>query len=376
MRIGIDATSLPPKPGGAANYIVQLIHSLVKQESEADLTVIAQQHGYDIIDLPAAPGLEWVIIPDHPPAQRLVWEQTVLPRLTRKHQIDLLHSPHYTRPFFVPCKSIVTFHDMSFFLFPQLHTRSKRLFFPAAIRYSARRADGLIAISESTRQDAIRILGISPEKIITTHLGVSQKFRPIHDQTVLSEIRQRYQLPQDFFLYVGTVEPRKNLPLLINAYSQLKLEYPTSPELVVVGQMGWNYDQVFQLVKEHKLDNSIHFTGYVSANDLPVIYNLACVFIYPSSYEGFGLPPLEALATGTPVITTNISSMPEHVGEAGILVPPDNELALRDAMRLLSQDAEVRHKLSQMGPLQAAKFTWDRTAEETLQFYQVVMNRK
>jgi glycosyltransferase involved in cell wall biosynthesis len=390
MKIGIDATALPPKPGGAGNYIIQLIRALVALKSGNEFTVFVQGRGQKQIHLPAGHGLKWYTLPDKPPALRLIWEQLIFPSHVRKSGIELLHSTHYTRPFSLSCKSVVTVHDMTFFLYPQLHTLPKRLYFPKAIRMSARRADGLIASSESTRQDALKILKIPAEKITTVHLGVGEDFHVVsetshrQDLGLLELVRERYKLPPRFFLYVGTVEPRKNLPLLIRSYARLRQENPESGRnlpsgsilpsmpLVVVGQLGWNYDEVFRQVEELQLKEQILFTGYVPSTDLPIIYNLAEIFLYPSLYEGFGLPPLEALACGTPVITTAVSSMPEHVGEAGMLIPPGDEIALVEAMRKLSSEPDLRQHLAELGPQQAAKFTWKRTAQETLEVYQAV----
>lgn len=374
MRIGIDATALPPQPVGAGTYIIQLIRALVDLNTGHEFVVFAHPRGCELIGLPSQPGLSWVILADKSPAYRLVWEQVLFPGVVRRAGVDLLHSLHYTRPVFLPCPSVVTFHDMTFFLFPDLHTRSKRLFFPRAIRLSARQADALIAISENTRQDAIRLLEIPSQKIFTTSLGVSSEFRPLSDTALLEATRRKYRLPENFILYVGIVEPRKNLPLLLKAYKNLVDRGKDDP-LVIVGRFGWMVEAVFQQIEQMDLKARVHFAGYVPAQDLPIVYNLANVFVYPSLYEGFGLPPLEAMACGTPVVTTAVSSMPEHVGEAGLLVPPQDELALAEAIFAVLDDQELHDRLAKKGPEQAARFTWKRTAQETLKVYRQVLPR-
>jgi glycosyltransferase involved in cell wall biosynthesis len=261
---------------------------------------------------------------------------------------------------------------MTFFLFPELHTRFKRLFFPNAIRFSARAADALIAVSESTRRDAIRLLKLPPEKIWTVPLGVTPDYHPIRDPVLLGSTRQKYHLPDRFLLFVGTVEPRKNLPLLLRVYRRL-VDAGQEVPLVIVGRLGWMYDQIFALIETLGLKERIHFAGYLPDQDLPMIYNLAELLVYPSIYEGFGLPPLEALACGTPVITTAVSSLPEHVGEAGLLVPPGDEQALFQALQQAITDPQLRQELARRGPPQAAQFTWKRTAQATLQVYQQVL---
>jgi glycosyltransferase involved in cell wall biosynthesis len=379
MRIGIDATALPPRPVGAGNYIIELIRYLERLDGADEFVIFAQPHGRELIGVPARPGFEWVLTSERSPAQRLVWEQAAFPRLVARARLHLLHSPHYTRPLSLPCASVVTFHDMTFFLFPHLHTLSKRLYFPQAIRLSARKANALIADSESTRQDAIRLLGISPERIYTVPLGVSPAFHPVLDAQQFQVVRQRYSLPERFILYVGLVEPRKNLPMLLHAYQRLQEQFHIqaagdTPPLVIVGRFGWNVEHVFELVDALKIKEKVHFSGYIPAEDLPIVYNLAEVFVYPSLYEGFGLPPLEAMACGTPVITTAVSSMPEHVGEAGLLIPPQDEGALSQALVRILQDPELSRQLSKKGPERAAQFSWNRTAQETLNVYRRVLS--
>ena len=375
MRIGLDATALPPKPVGAGRYIVRLVRSLAALNTENELVIFVQDNRRPLIDSPSIENIRWVETPEISPARRLLWEQTALPRLARQAGIDLLHSPHYTRPLDLPCASVVTFHDMTFFLYPELHTRAKRLFFPWMMRMSAHRAEAIIANSESTRRDAMQILHIPADKIFTVTLGIGEEFRRITDLGLLEDCRQRYDLPQDFFLYVGLVEPRKNLPLLLSAYARLaQVEDP--PPLVVVGRIGWMVEDVFRQIESLQLKNRVKFTGYIPDQDLPLVYNLAQILLYPSRYEGFGFPPLEAMACGTPVITTAVSAMQDQVGEAGLLVPPQDETALFEAMRRLMHDRPLRDDLSNHGRQQAKLYTWDQTALKTLQVYQQVFTRR
>jgi len=371
MRVGIDATALPPKPVGAGTYTVNLIRALHSLDLGYDLIVFATQRGQDLIDLPDKRGFKWVVTPELNPAVRLVWEQVVFPFLVRKNKLDILHSLHYTKPIFLPCASVVTFHDMTFFLFPQLHTQAKRILFPLFIRISVRQADALIAVSEGTRQDSIRLLNLPPQKIYTTPLGASQEYQKITDPVLLEDMRRKYKLPTGFFLYTGLVEPRKNLPMLIRAYASL-LDQGIKEKLVIVGRVGWMSDEIFKLADRLGLDKKVVFTGYIDQNDLPAIYNLASVFVYPTLYEGFGLPVLEAMACGTPVITSAVSSLPEIVGNAGVLLPPADEEALSSAMFRLMSDPVERKRLASLGLARAAQFTWQNTALETSKIYQMV----
>lgn len=375
MRIGLDVTPLPAQPVGAGVYMIQLARALDALDEDFELALIAQRHGRRLIDDPPLKRAEWVETEDIGPARRLIWEQTTLPGLARRSRLDILHSLHYTRPVFLPCKSVVTFHDMTFFLFPHLHTRPKRLFFPAAMRMSARRSQALIADSENTRRDAMRILNLPGEKITTVLCGIGPEFRPIGDTEALEACRRRYNLPKSFILYVGTVEPRKNLPMLLKAYARLAAAEAQIP-LVIVGRRGWMYEEVYELVETLQISERVLFTGYIPAEDLPMVYNLTEFFVYPSLYEGFGFPPLEAMACGAPVITTAISSMQDQVGAAGLLTPPGDEQALFEAMRRLVQDDGLRRGLSEKGILHATRFSWPNTARDTLRVYQKVFGEQ
>jgi glycosyltransferase involved in cell wall biosynthesis len=368
MRIGVDATALPAQPVGAGYYILHLVRAFSQTDYGFEVIVFCHRQGLNLLGLAKSTHMKFIEVPDYTPAQRLLWEQTLFPACIRRAGVDLLHSLHYTKPLFSPTRSVVTFHDMTFFLYPGLHTRLKRLFFPAAIRASAKQADALIAVSESTRRDSIRILNISPEKITTTVLGVEPIFRPITDERLLQAIREKYKLPQRFLLYVGLVEPRKNLPLLIRAFKRL-LDGGLEHSLVIVGRLGWGYEGVFRLIEECNLKDRVTFTGYIDRQELPFIYNSAEVFVYPTLYEGFGLPVLEAMACGTPVVTTDIASLPEIVGEAGLLTPVSDEVNLGKNIMNILENPELRQRLSMAGCERAAGFTWERTARETAQVY-------
>ena len=382
MRIGIDITALPANPVGAGTYTIELVRALIELGPQHQWVIFAQPNGRKLLALPDHPAdiehpvVQWVIVAEKSPLLRLLWEQTVFPFLVKQARLDVLHSLHYTRPVFLPCASVVTFHDMTFFLFPKLHTLSKRIFFPPAIRLSARLADALIAVSESTRKDAIRLLGIPEHKIHTAPNGVSSAFQPILDKENRQFCKNKYNLPDKFILFVGTIEPRKNLPVLLKAYHHLVKNAPTPqqrpvPRLVIAGKMGWMYNEVLQQINQLELQERVLLTGYIASEDLPIVYNLAEVFVYPSIYEGFGLPTLEAMACGTPVITSNVSAMADYVGEAGMLVPAHDEVALAHAIQSVLQDEALQMSLSQKGRSRAAIFTWAQTAQTTLKVYEL-----
>ncbi len=368
MRIGIDATALPQRPVGAGNYIIQLIRAFAQNPSQAEFTVFTQRHALPLLQVSERPGFHLITLPDASPALRLLWEQSVFPLLAARHNLDLLHSLHYTMPLAYPGHTVVTFHDLTFFLFPHLHTLPKRYFFRLFIQLSRRRATAIIANSESTRQDAIHLAKVPPSKIHTVLLGVTPDFHPESDPAVLQAVRQKYSLPERFLLFVGLLEPRKNLPALLHAFASLPPQQPQA-KLVIVGRQGWMYQQTLQLVESLGLTERVHFTGYVDQADLPRVYNLAEMAVYPSTYEGFGLPVLEAMACGTPVITTDVSSMPEITTDAGVLFPTGDIPALAQAIEsLLSDPVERKHRAA-LGLERAAHFTWERTAAQTMDVY-------
>jgi glycosyltransferase involved in cell wall biosynthesis len=383
MRIGIDASALPSRPVGAGNYIIQLIRAIARRlaidDSQAtsqvdrlEFVIFIQKSRLVLLNVEETPNLRLAVIPNISPSMRVLWEQVSLPGLAKSHQIDLLHSLHYTMPLAYPGQTVVTFHDMTFFLFPHHHTLLKRYFFRFFIHTSSRQAAALIADSESTRQDAIRLAGVPSDKIFTAPLGVTQEFHPIREYTILLQARQKYHLPERFLLYVGMIEPRKNLPTLLQAYATIADQMPDH-RLVVVGPKGWMVENILQLTGRLNISDKVHFTGYVEQADLPLIYNMADVFIYPSVYEGFGLPVLEAMACGTPVVTSNVSSMPEIVGDAGVLLAPNDSQALAHSLLELINDPVNRQRLSIKGLERAAAFTWDRTAEKTIAVYRHVL---
>lgn len=377
IRIGLDTTAVPAHPVGVGRYIVWLARALAELiKPPYELVLFAQPHTRSLIGEFENESIHWEMVGPFGVPARLLWEQVGLPQRVKKLDLALLHSPHYTRPLWLSCRSVVTIHDMTFFLMPQMHTRTKRFFFSRMIRYSISAADALLTISHNSLQDAISLFGDPVvAKMAVTTLGVDASFRPIEDQERREVVRRRYQLPEQFIVYVGTLEPRKNLPMLLRAYAQSRKAGVQTP-LVLVGRRGWMDSEIFELLDQLELRPYVHLTGYVDKDDLPVVYNLAMLSVYPTLYEGFGLPALEALACGSPLITSAVSSLPEVVGNAGILLPPGNEDALAKELTALVGDHARRKALSQAGPLQAASFTWENTALQTLKVYRKVLEEK
>jgi glycosyltransferase involved in cell wall biosynthesis len=317
-----------------------------------------------------SPGLALKLsrLPTSRPVVRIFWEQAVQPFALRKESVDLLHALAFVTPLLSPCPSVVTIYDLSFLLYPESFKRFKRFYLGLFTRLSARKARRVIAISESTRRDVVRLLGVPPEKVEVVYCGIDEAFHPLAEDQVAA-FRSRRGLPERFILFVGTIEPRKNVTRLIEAFANLQTCRLASLKLIIGGAKGWFYEDVFARVEELGLGGEVVFPGYIPVSELPLWYNAAELFVYPSLYEGFGLPPLEAMACGTPVVTANTSSLPEVVGEAGLTVDPLDVEALTEAMRQALNDEALRQEMRERGLKRAKGFSWTKAAQETVQVY-------
>ena len=305
------------------------------------------------------------------PIVRVLWEQLFQPVAVWGARPDLLHSLAFVSPVLAPCPSVVTVYDLSFKLTPDRFRQrpAQRLYLSALTAHSCRRARRVIAISESTKEDVIRFWGIDRERVDVAYPGLHPAFRPLPRPEV-EAFRARRGLPDRFVLYLGTLEPRKNLSTLVRAFATLHASHPTL-HLILAGAKGWLYHDLFALVQELNLTDKVIFPGFVPAEELVLWYNAAAVFAYPSSYEGFGIPVTEALACGRPVVTSNVSSLPEAGGDAAIFAPPGDGDALRDALaRALTVEPEALAR----GPAHAARFTWAATAAQTAASYRRALN--
>jgi glycosyltransferase involved in cell wall biosynthesis len=289
---------------------------------------------------------------------------------------DLFHATDHLLPPLRHSCSVFTIHDLIFRFYPEYHLPLNRWYLSLMLPRFMRRADAIIAVSENTRRDVARWMRIPPDKVKVIYEGVNPAFRPIADPMRLAQVRARYKLPARFMLYLGTIEPRKNLVMLLEAYRALVAREQATPDLVIAGRKGWLYQPVFDRVRELGLEARVHFTDWVAADDAPALLSAADVFVFPSLYEGFGLPPLEAMACGAPVICSNVSSLPEVLGEGGLLVEPRDASAWTEAMARVLGDARLCAELRARGLQQAQKFSWERTARETLAVYENVMSKK
>ncbi len=311
--------------------------------------------------------------PTEHPLARILWEQGIQPWAARRANLDLLHQPVYVGPLLHTCPTVVTLHDLSFYLYPELFPRSKRIYLQHMTRYTIHHAQAVIAVSASTKKDALRLFSVPEKKITVIPNGVEAQMRPLDDPTPIKALRQRYDLPSDLLLFLGTLEPRKNLITLLEAYALLRRRRDIRHHLVIAGGRGWYYQEVYDAAERLGLHETTHFVGYVPDEELPLWYNAADLFIYPSLYEGFGLPPLEAMACGTPVIVSNTSSLPEVVGDAGLTVDPHDPQALAEAIHSLLSDPSRRERLARAARRQASEFSWDATATRTAELYHHVL---
>jgi glycosyltransferase involved in cell wall biosynthesis len=298
------------------------------------------------------------------PLARIAWEQTAQPLALMRARADLAHALAYVSPLLCPCPSVVTVYDLSFMRTPERFRPANRWYLRAFTRWSCRRARRVLAISESTRRDVINLLGVSPARVDVAYPGVDPVYRPLPRDAV-ERFRLARGLPERFILYLGTIEPRKNLVTLIDAYARLH----TDRRLVLAGARGWLYDEVFARVAALGLDGDVLFPGYVPAAELAFWYNAAEVFAYPSAYEGFGMPVAEALACGTPVVTTDVSALPEAAGPVGLQVPAGDAEALAGALAGLLDSPEARASARLRGPAWTARFSWEATARATAAAY-------
>ena len=378
MRIGIDARMVYYTGAGIGQYIRRLVTGLAKVVTDDEI-ILLQSRKDEPVPVEGAP-FSWrpLWTPGH---NR--WERWSLPLELMPLGLEVLHSPDHIPPMRHVCRSVVTVHDLAFLRFPHFLTHDSARYY-GQIDAAMRKTDHVIAVSEATKQDLVLLLGVNANKITVIHEAADPSFHVIRGDAALAEMRHKYELPGPYILFVSTIEPRKNLPTLLQVFHDLRdMEVMEGSEgrgadvrvplnLVIVGKRGWLDEDVFRVADELGLGDRARFLGRVPQEDLLRLYNGAAVFVQPSFYEGFGLPPLEALWCGAPVIVSDAASLPEVVGDAGLKVPPLDQALWAEALRLVLQNPDRRTGMVRRGLEQARRFSLDRMARETLEVYHKV----
>jgi glycosyltransferase involved in cell wall biosynthesis len=374
MRIGIDASLVVGERAGVGFYTASLIDALAALDRRNEY--VLYPFFYYIFDPRfkelKSPAPNFSVRFNSVPERwvRYLWFRSLIPRHLLIGNVDVLHSTTYCCPRRHPGKLVMTIHDISFLHYPEYHTEANRIHCLKGTMEGAISADRIIAVSEHTKKDLVEYLNVPDDRIVVTPLAARKEFHPRPQDQVREYVRRCWGLESPYLLSVGTLEPRKNIRSLIRAFCSLPNDVTHDCPLVIAGGKGWLSSDVHQLVADMRAESKVRFLGYIPEPDLPWLYCGATCFVYPSLYEGFGLPPLEAMASGIPVITSNTSSLPEVVGDTGLLVDPRSEEELKQTMIRALSDEGLRSEMSRKALDRSKLFSWERTAAETLRAYE------
>jgi glycosyltransferase involved in cell wall biosynthesis len=368
--VAIDARKL--HDFGIGTYIRNLLRQLARIDRDTEYVLLCQQPD---LDVGAQLGANFRTVLEPSPNYSLR-EQIHVPWVLRRERPDVYHAPHYILPAGVRCRSVVTIHDCIHLMFPQyLPNRAAYAYARASMWAAARRSDRILTVSEASKRDILHFFNVPPEKIVVVYNAIDDHFSVTPADEDVARVRERYQLDHRFVLYVGNIKPHKNLVRLIEAFAELRRGGFDEVKLLIIGDQISKLPALRRAVHSHKLHKHVRFLGYVSDQTLGILYRLAAAFVFPSLYEGFGLPPLEAMASGTPVVTSNVSSLPEVAGDAAVLVDPYDVDSIVDGMRQVLSDPARAAELRRRGVERAREFSWARSVEKTLQVYQQVGGR-
>lgn len=375
MRIGINTLFfIPGKVGGSETYIRNLISKLSEIDRGNEYFIFANRENFNEFKIDK-PNFHKVLCPINASFKpgRILWEQFVLPFQAWKHKIDVLFSPGYTTAVFTRCKQIVAIYDLNYYHHHEDFSRLELIFWKILIPLSARAADRIIVLSNNSKRDIENILGVPPDKIIPIYLAANtfSSFTDCTDEKI-REIKKKYQIDGEYILSVAAFHPHKNLHRLIEAYKILKDKFGISYKLVLVGMKGRASKSVEDAINSAGLGNDVIFTGWIPKEDLPILYKSADVFVFPSLFEGFGIPPLEAMTCGAPVAVSNTASLPEVVGDAGVYFNPLDVEDIAAKINQIISDDNIKNELIKKGFEQAKRFSWEKTARQTLEVLQEI----
>jgi glycosyltransferase involved in cell wall biosynthesis len=369
MRIGIDARLNGYRDGGISEYTRNLIEGLARLDEENEYVILnaARTQTATGVLMPAA---NFNAVSVYTPAHHRI-ERWALAAEALRLRLEVLHSPDFIPPRFGARRKVITVHDLNFLYYPKFQTPDSLSYYAGQIKAAVRDADHILTVSQASVSDLVNMLDVPIEKISVQVEGVDAAFQPMAAEA-LDTVRKRLKLPQTYLLFVGTFEPRKNLGGLLDAYAALRHTMNDAPPLVIAGRRGWLYESIFQKVTDLGLTKYVRWIEDVASADLPSVYNGATALVLPSFYEGFGLPALEAMACGIPTVVSDRGSLPEVVGECGLLINPDKTDSIVEAMRRILTDDELRKRSIETGLTRATLFTWERAAEVALSVYQKV----
>jgi glycosyltransferase involved in cell wall biosynthesis len=364
VRIGIDARKL--HDFGIGTYIRNLLRHLARLDSQTEFVIFCRPEDRDAL---AAVGENFRPVPETS-GNYSIAEQVKIPWALRREGVTLFHAPHYVLPPLVRCRSVVTIHDVIHLMFPQyLPNRVAFSYAKWSITQAAQRATRVMTVSESSKRDILRFVDTEPDKIDVIYNAYDERFAMEPREEDVVRVRERYQLTDEFVLYAGNVKPHKNLERLIDAFALVRKRGLDHLKLVLIGDEISKYTALRRAVHQHQLHKYVRFLGYLPEETLAVMYRLAGVFVFPSLYEGFGLPPLEAMASGTPVVTSNVSSLPEVAGDAAVLVDPYDPQAIADGIYRVLTDEKLRRTLIHKGIARAGQFSWEQSVRRVRQIY-------
>ena len=363
MHVGIDARLVYYTRAGIGEYTLRLTQALAATYPQDRFTLLQDFRSAQPLVSAGNVAIARARVPSH---HRL--EQLLLPWVADGLKLDVFHSPDFIPPLRARGRSVITIHDLAFLIYPHFLTKEAAQYY-GQIDRAVRHADHIIAVSQSTKHDLIRMLGAPEDKISVIYEAADPRFQPMDAVQAQQHVHALYELPEDYILFVSTIEPRKNIGGLLRAYRRLRDDYKLTPALVLAGAPGWLSEDVHALVEKLDLRPHCFFLGRVESNDLRFLYNAARCLVHPAFYEGFGLTPLEAMACGTPVVVSNVSSLPEVVGDAALLVNPEHDEEITVALWRVLTDEALRKTLRAKGLQRAAAFSWQRAAEQTMDVY-------